>query len=412
MSTALVPSCAKMCQTASFLFFESYFYNIILTLIILIATSDYKLYDNEISKEGRNSYKISFATVCMNRLHHIRQTLPKNIQDNSEYENVEFLLLDYNSTDGLEDWVKKNMKEHIRSGKLSFYRTTEPTYFKRSHSRNMILRMAIGDIVCNVDADNYTGKGFASFLNEEFNGDRNIFLSGSYSDEFIDYKDAYGRFCGWRDDFLKVGGYDEEMESYGHEDTDLYDRLVRYGRKEKKIKETKFLHSISHSDRERTGNEFFRLNLERFYLAYLDTKKSVLFLYKNGSFEMGTLVENYYSIPSPSAIEEKGWIKGCWVESGNSLWLYKEDNSCYELQTDNNCLNYMIKCDSGLLIYSCITNASLLHNMMQNYSIITNSNRMHLNEIKNKIIVNDHLKKMGDGSVYKNFNIHNEIAIQ
>ena len=55
-------------------------------------------------------YKISFATVCMNRLHHIRQTLPKNIADNSDYENVEFILLDYNSSDGLEEWVKETMQ--------------------------------------------------------------------------------------------------------------------------------------------------------------------------------------------------------------------------------------------------------------------------------------------------------------
>ncbi len=361
-----------------------------------------------------NDYKISFATVCMNRLHHIRITLPKNIEDNCNYYNSEYLLLDYNSTDGLEQWVNENMKEYILSGKLKFFRTTEPEYFNRSHSRNQILRMAEGDIVCNVDADNFTGEGFADYINKSFTNKENIFLAGSYDAEFSEFKDSYGRFCAMKQDFMNVGGYDEEMESYGHEDTDLYERLARLGRKEINIKNTKFLHSIAHSDDERISNEFFRKNLERFYLAYIsDKKKKVLFLYKNGTFEMGTLVENYYSIHCPSSIEEQGWRKGTWVEDDEFLILNLAIGEVQRFYTDNSRLNYIptIKQDISIL-YTHITNKTLLHNTTLSYSIITNSNRIHLNEVNNKIKVNETKNTFGEGLVYKNFDYTNAISIK
>jgi glycosyltransferase involved in cell wall biosynthesis len=357
-------------------------------------------------------HKITFATVCMNRLHHICQTLPQNIADNSGYENVDFLLLDYNSTDGLEDWIKNHMQEYILNGKLTFYRTNQPEYFNRSHSRNQILRMANGDIICNVDADNYTGAGFAHYINQEFSQDSNIFLAGSYMKEYAEYKDSYGRFCAWKKDFVKVGGYDEEMESYGHEDTDLYERMTRLGRREINIMNFDFLHSIAHSDQERTGNEFFRKNLSRFYMAYLsDKKRKVLFLYKNGTFEEGTLVENYYTIHSPSSIEEGGWLKGKWHEDGHHLVLEYKLGTPKHFYTDSNRLNYSPVEQDEFYLYTHITNKTMLNNTLLSYSIITNSNRIHQNEISKKILVNENKGSYGQGIVFKNFNYEQEIIL-
>ncbi|WP_158563357.1 hypothetical protein [Chitinophaga silvatica] len=51
--------------------------------------------------------KISFCTVCMGRLHHLRQTLLQNIADNTTYDNLEFVILDCNSEDGI---VRMNEK--------------------------------------------------------------------------------------------------------------------------------------------------------------------------------------------------------------------------------------------------------------------------------------------------------------
>lgn len=352
-------------------------------------------------------YKISFATVAMNRLHHIKLTLPKNIQDNILYPDVEFILLDYNSTDGLEEWIQKEMQQYITSGVLKYYRTTEPEYFNRSHSRNMAFQLTTGDIICNVDADNYTGPNFASYINNCFIKNDTIYLVSLFNEEYLEYKDAYGRVCTWKKDFFEIGGYDEAMESYGHEDTDLYDRLSRYGRAQVNITNVQFLASISHDDKQRTGNEYFSKNLDRFYLAYGTDKTFVLFLFKDNRFEMGTLIENHYSLPSPSSIEEGNWIKGHWEEADNMLRLYKIDSSVIILYTDNHRINYICSDESSGLkkIYSKITNPTMIHNTLLSYSIITNSNHIHLNENKNIIRVNPN--GFGNGYVSANFQSKN-----
>src|SRR5688572_14300277 len=97
--------------------------------------------------------RISFCTVCMNRMHHLMLTLPKNIQTNRHYGNLEFIVMDYNSADGLSAWIKNEMSEYLAQGLLVYYQYDEARFFDRSHSRNMMFKLATGDIVCNVDAD-------------------------------------------------------------------------------------------------------------------------------------------------------------------------------------------------------------------------------------------------------------------
>ena len=102
--------------------------------------------------------KITFCTVCMGRLHHVEKTLIKNIKDNSEYPHLHFILLDYNSKDNLESWIKDQMGSYLQSGLLSYYKTTDPVFFHRSHARNMAFRLAEDGIICNIDADNFTDR--------------------------------------------------------------------------------------------------------------------------------------------------------------------------------------------------------------------------------------------------------------
>ena len=71
-------------------------------------------------------YRISFCTVAMGRLDHLRQTLPCNIEAASDYPNCEFVLLDYGSRDGLADWVKSYCMPWLDSGKLTYLRIDGP----------------------------------------------------------------------------------------------------------------------------------------------------------------------------------------------------------------------------------------------------------------------------------------------
>jgi len=229
----------------------------------------------------------------MNRLAHLQRTLIRNMEDNIDYPAVEFNLLDYNSADGLGEWVRANLRQYIDAGILKYYHTSHPPFFDRSHSKNMLFRLASGDIVCNVDADNYTGKGFAYFLNRRFqeSGQDCIMIPERVVRDEED-RNTYGRICIPKPLFLRTNGFDEKMVGYGFEDTDLIHRVKQQGAEERFITDRDFLGSISHSHRMRVSEDELTRELDTVLIAYINHYCSrVIFLLKNGLYEIATFFD-------------------------------------------------------------------------------------------------------------------------
>lgn len=173
------------------------------------------------------THSISICTTCMGRVNDIKQTFLKNINDNLSYstnqENLEFLLLDYNSKDDLEKWAKKNLKKLISKGLVTYYKTTEPQFYSMTHSRNIVFKLAKGNIVNNVDADHFTNSGFCYQINA---------LANQFQDKAVFIKSRQknrGRLSFFKNEFLSLGGYDEGLEGYGFDDKDLLYRAVKSG---------------------------------------------------------------------------------------------------------------------------------------------------------------------------------------
>lgn len=249
----------------------------------------------------------------MNRLSHLQETLFKNIEDNIGYGNLEFVLLDYNSSDGFEDWVKNNLMEHISTGLVKFYRTTEPSSFHRAHSRNVALRLATGDIVCNLDADNFLGEDFAHFINYKFSFHEAMFLVSGLGNG------SYGRVCVKKEDFEQIRGYDEKMSGWGYEDDDLYARLERLDRKKVEFRHATFTRFIEHEIDESFSNDQNILGIKEMYVQYVSAQKSnVLFLFQDGTFNYGTLTKTH----EHSEIQlDNFWEKGSYQQSPSKITL-------------------------------------------------------------------------------------------
>ncbi len=165
----------------------------------------------------------------MNRAKDLKITLPFNIKANQDYSDLEFVLLDYSSTDDLVPWIKRYMMKHIESGKLVYYYLPDREYYDMCESRNIALRLATGDIVNNLDADNFTADGipndrsFARWLSE--NAVRKTIFVKSKQLSII-----HGRLGFWKDElFDLLGGYDEDLKGYGHDDQDLIERALELG---------------------------------------------------------------------------------------------------------------------------------------------------------------------------------------
>lgn len=192
--------------------------------------------------------KVSLCTTSMNRLKFLEQTLPRNLADNSG-PDVEFVLLNYNSQDGMEEWVRDNMMSHIESGLLCYYRESTATHFVPAHSRNVSMRVATGDILCNVDADNYTGSGFADYLKDVFSRDYGgvtPFANHPCVFEPVEVG-GHGRIALFKRDFFYLGGYREDLIGWGEEDNDLNRRLFDLSYHRVMI-HWRFLKYINHSD--------------------------------------------------------------------------------------------------------------------------------------------------------------------
>ncbi|WP_081169197.1 glycosyltransferase [Niastella populi] len=265
---------------------------------------------------------ISLVTVCMNRLHHLRQTLPRNIADNADCEALEFVVLDYNSTDGLREWITDHMRAYIDNGRLRYYHTLEPDCYHPAHSRNMAFLLSKGQLLCNVDADNFTGRGFASYVNNRFCENPNSILITFGGRQQLAPQDAYGRIGVHRRDFMAVNGYDEAIDHYCGEDIDLAKRVMQLNRQPVVIEEAAFLQTIAHADSERIGQMPLLRNITACYLMpEANGFSRVLFLFHNHRFVLATLRGDGRQMTP-------GWQHS--VDEGAYEWKVKQLQLCFD----------------------------------------------------------------------------------
>jgi glycosyltransferase involved in cell wall biosynthesis len=166
---------------------------------------------------------LSFCITCKNRFYQIAETLRKNLEDNRLHMDlIEFILVDFGSTDGLRDWIISDFIDDLKSGFLKYYYTDKLSIWNAPVSKNTSHFCANNDIVVNLDCDNYVGFLGGQYVIRHFIENRNIVLhqfSGDY------YDGSHGRIALLREYFEFIGGYDEALDRLGYEDMDLISRL-------------------------------------------------------------------------------------------------------------------------------------------------------------------------------------------
>lgn len=322
----------------------------------------------------------------MNRLHHLQETLPMNLHDCESDDRVEFVILDYNSTDGLESWMNNNFR--FFSPKVVYYKTTEPLYYNRSHSRNMAFRLASGDIVCNLDADNYVGKGFVKYIEQVFKQNQSVFVVPK--DENLG--DTFGKICMTKEDFLQIRGYDEAIKGYGFEDNDIKNRLLNLGRKEVGFEQTAFLKAITHPEEDRIKNEFIYKHLKMLFVEKISYQKSkLIFVYKDLSYESAIVVDSFFTFFD----NQETFVKP--TEVLNRYFIL--DKTTEKGTFDDELVKSATK----------IENKETIISVINFYSQLTNKLQFMDNFHNKRIAVND--AGFGKGSVIKNFILPNPIIL-
>ena len=190
--------------------------------------------------------KISFCMACMNRFFQIQHTLIQNLKDNEkDKDKVDFVLVDFNSTDGLKDFVLKNCKKELEEGYLKYYFTEELKNWDGPIAKNTPHRLAEGDILVNLDCDNYTGyRGGKVLLDLYKSNDRNVFI---HQGQGIFGKGNTGRVSYYREDFMRLGGHNEDFLPMGHLDVDVIDRFVADGIKKISLPDERYNKAIKNT---------------------------------------------------------------------------------------------------------------------------------------------------------------------
>lgn len=234
--------------------------------------------------------RVVFCVTCKNRTDHLKQVLPHNLAGNPRSK---FVILNYNTDDDLIEWLTTSHKAEMDEGRLVLYTYRDAPKFRIAHAKNMAHRCGIlegGEVLVNLDADNYAGYGFEDFAVREFKAVPDIYMWAGMIKGVLP-RGISGRIVLTKHAFLKVGGYDEsKFEHWGSDDKDLNLRLKKLGCHPLQIPYS-YLHCIHHNDKMRF-REYPEAALKPTEYFEVLEKSVTSTIVNNGVFGCGTVYRN------------------------------------------------------------------------------------------------------------------------
>jgi hypothetical protein len=155
----------------------------------------------------------------MNRLEDLKEALPSVIMAAIMSPPVEILVLNYNSQDGLRDWMDAvSMRGPVT---IRSVRYTGRDHYHMAHARNLSVINSVGQVTVVSCADIMVDPTFFQVIRRGFeDGLEAMFATGNHYP---------GVTAVLKKEFMDAGGFDERFEYYGPEDKDLIERLKRRG---------------------------------------------------------------------------------------------------------------------------------------------------------------------------------------
>ena len=162
---------------------------------------------------------ISYCTSCKGRRYQLQGTFYHNLMRLREID-AEWVILDYYSNDNLSELLKLPwFKQLFDIEKIKMFRVTEDFPFEMSLAKNLAHWHASGEILFNLDADNFIDRSYEA-------------LNGLKEDQFLWTKGLRdngtpGRIGCHRKHFLELNGYNLDYVGAGYEDMDFAYRLQK-----------------------------------------------------------------------------------------------------------------------------------------------------------------------------------------
>lgn len=209
------------------------------------------------------SRRFSIVTTCKGRLDNLKRTLPHFLRQ----KGAEVIVVDYDCPEGTAEFVcREYPAAHV-------VKVTGRPKFNTSHARNLGAAKATGKFLVFLDADVIVADNFVKYLDEHLKG-HSFGLFGPPLTSSM-----RGSCAVWREDFERIGGYDELLGGYHGEDLELYMRLRLIGSRETELPSSLVLEVIDQTteERERYRDPDIKLQFLTGQL-YLSAKEMVMAL--------------------------------------------------------------------------------------------------------------------------------------
>ena len=202
---------------------------------------------------------ISICIPCHNRTYDLKKVMPSLIAAANASPPVEIVILDYNSPDDLQEYIK--VKTPLEEGnRLICVKYGGVDYYRMAHARNLSVLASAGEYVVISSADIILSENYFEVVREMLSEGDYVWLGHNL--RFI------GVLVCKREEFINAGGFDERFEFYGKEDKDLVLRLERRGGKTARLP-AGLLRLIPTSKEDKLKN--YRLPLSRREVKKLST---------------------------------------------------------------------------------------------------------------------------------------------
>lgn len=208
---------------------------------------------------------ISIICACKNRYDALKLSLISWLMLN---EINEIIIVDWNSDKQIDDLL-------FLDERIKIIRVEDREYFNICQPLNLAASFVTNDYILKLDCD-YIINPYFNFLND-YVIDENCFVSGNspYNNlkylensisqdtfdlqEFRDYVNSYSEYYMYlkgllfvsTENFKRVGGYNENIKSYGCDDDDIIIRLEKLNLEHKKMNYDHRVIHIPHSDEKR-----------------------------------------------------------------------------------------------------------------------------------------------------------------
>lgn len=164
---------------------------------------------------------ISLCIPCHNRTFDLKLTLPVNLKAAAASPPVEVCVLNYNSPDDLDEYLKTvKVPDGVTLVTTKYY--GEHKYWHMGHGYNLAMLSGSGEYLMLVFADVYLHENALWVIRKQLMDFDYVWMHpGRYQSTFIVR----------RDEFVDAGGFDERFITHGPVDKEIDARLVRRGGK-------------------------------------------------------------------------------------------------------------------------------------------------------------------------------------